>query len=81
MFLLIFLRYGIGYHLTVEKEEHGDSSRVSELVTERVPEAKQVLDVGAEVFYILPSSATSKFPALFDALEGVCMRVHVHWFV
>ena len=34
-----------------------------------VSKAEQSTDVGAELSYILPSSATASFPELFDKLE------------
>ena len=64
------LRYGVGYHMVVVKEPHCDSSKVTALVISIVKGSKQVTDVGAELSYILPSTATESFPSLFDALEG-----------
>ena len=63
------LRYGIGYHMTIVKDRSCDSSQVEKLVRSLVPKAEQVTDVGAELSYILPSSATPSFPELFDRLE------------
>ena len=62
-------RYGIGYHMTIVKSTSCDSSQVEQLVRSLVPKAEQVTDVGAELSYILPSSATPSFPKLFDRLE------------
>ena len=62
-------RYGIGYHLTVVKENLCDSSKIEQLIKSLVPKAEQVTDVGADLSYILPSSATPSFPELFDRLE------------
>ena len=64
------LRYGVGYHMVVVKEPQCDSSKVTTLVTSLVNGAEQVTDVGAELSYILPSTSTGSFPALFDALDG-----------
>ena len=63
------IRYGVGYHLTVAKDDSCDSSRVEQLVKSFVPEAEQVTDVGAELSFILPSSSTPSFPALFGRLD------------
>ena len=57
--------------MVVVKEAGCNSARVVELVKSFVQEAKQVTDVGAELSLILPSAATSSFPALFEALEGI----------
>ena len=71
------LRYGIGYHMTVVKEQHCDSVRVAGVVKSMVTKAKQVSDIGAELSFILPSASTAQFPALFDTMEGrsVCLSV------
>ena len=63
-------RYGVGYHMTIVKEASCSSSRVAEVVQSMVSQAEQVTDVGAELSFILPSSATPHFPQLFDTLEG-----------
>ena len=72
-----YFRYGIGYHLTVEKEQHSNSTKVSAVVKSMITGAKKVSDIGAELSFILPSSATAQFPALFDALEGLSVCLHV----
>ncbi len=64
-------RYGVGYHMVVVKEAECDSAKVTHLVTSLVQGAEQVTDVGAELSYVLPSSASSSFPSLFEALEGM----------
>ena len=55
--------------MTVVKKNSCDSSKIEKLMKSLVPKAKQVTDVGAELSYILPSSATPSFPKLFDRLE------------
>ena len=63
--------------MTVVKEQHCDSARVTQVVKSMVAGAQQVSDAGAELSFILPSSSTAQFPALFDVLEGlsVCLFV------
>ena len=68
--VMLLHRYGVGYHMTVVKEPGCVSHNVEQLVTSYVPDAKQVTDVGAELSFILPTSATTKFPDLFDSLDG-----------
>ena len=65
-----FLRYGVGYHMVVVKKPQCDSLKVTDIVMSIVEGAEQVTDVGAELSFILPSTSTGSFPALFDALEG-----------
>ena len=60
----------MGYHLTIVKEGQCVSSKVSSMVKSFVSTAEQVLDVGAELTFTLPSSESSNFPKLFDQLEG-----------
>lgn len=57
--------------MIVVKEATCVSSKVEELIHSFVTEAKQVTDVGAELSFILPSSATGVFPDLFDTLDGM----------
>ena len=44
--------------------------QVCDLVLGKVPGSQVVTDVGAELSFILPSTATHHFPSLFDTLEG-----------
>ena len=44
--------------------------QVCDLVLGKVPGSQVVTDVGAELSFILPSTATHHFPPLFDTLEG-----------
>ena len=63
-------RYGVGYHMTLVKEQLCDSAQVTDMVQSIVRGAEQVTDVGAELSFVLPSSATPQFPELFETLEG-----------
>ena len=63
-------RYGVGYHMTMVKEQNCDSLAVSSLVTQVITGAEQVTDVGAELSFILPSQSIHQFPQLFDILES-----------
>ena len=57
--------------MTVVKETGCISEDVEKLVRSYVPEAHQETDVGAELTFTLPSTATSKFPELFDKLDSM----------
>ena len=46
------------------------TDQVCDLVLGKVPGSQVVTDVGAELSFILPSTATHHFPSLFDTLEG-----------
>ena len=69
-------RYGVGYHMVIEKAPTCDSIKVVDIVKSLVHGGKCVLDAGAELSFILPSQATASFPSLFEELE--CMSVQVH---
>ena len=69
-FILFLIRYGVGYHLTIVKDDSCDPSQVERAVKSVVSDAEKSTDVGAELSYILPSSATRSFPQLFDELEA-----------
>lgn len=56
--------------MTIVKEPGCVSHKVEELVRSFVAGAEQVTNVGAELSFILPANSTSKFPDLFDSLEG-----------
>ena len=71
------VRYGVGYHMTIVKDESCDPSLVESVVKSVVSQAEQVTDVGAELSYILPSSSTSSFPELFDKLEAEKVRLRI----
>ena len=68
-------RYGVGYHMTLVKEQQCDSAQVTDMVLSIVRGAEQVTDVGAELSFVLPSNSTPQFPDLFKTLEGTFTRV------
>ena len=74
------VRYGVGYHMTIVKDESCDPSLVESVVKSVVSQAEQVTDIGAELSYILPSSSTSSFPELFDKLEAEKVRLRIRSF-
>lgn len=56
--------------MTMVKEPSCETQAVIDLVTRTVDEAKAVMDVGAELSFILPSQSAHQFPQLFDTLDG-----------
>ena len=56
--------------MTIVKEPNCVSENVEKLIHNYVPDAKQVTDVGAELSFVLPSQGASKFPEMFDSLDG-----------
>uniref|UniRef100_A0A7S1CQA7 ABC transporter domain-containing protein n=1 Tax=Bicosoecida sp. CB-2014 TaxID=1486930 RepID=A0A7S1CQA7_9STRA len=61
--------YGVGYHLTCVKKEGCDSEGVADCVRSHVREAKVLSDVGAELAFQLPFTASRMFPRLFSDLD------------
>ena len=62
-------QYGVGYHLTMVKQDGCSASALKNLVRDHVPEAKVLSDVGAEFSMQLPFTASAAFPDLFDKLD------------
>eukprot|EP01135_Chromosphaera_perkinsii_P005752 Nk52_evm52s359 gene=Nk52_evmTU52s359 len=62
-------KYGVGYHMTMVKNEDCESTRVHTLLLKHIPDCDLVSDVGAELTFILPSSNSKKFAGLFQELE------------
>ena len=67
----LFLKnlYGVGYHMTLLKEKKLVTSEIEHIVKSFVPSAERLTDVGMELSFILPSTAASSFPDLFENLE------------
>jgi len=64
--------YGVGYSLFLEKKNatNFNSKAMKELVQSHVNSAELLNDVGTELSFQLPFSASSKFPALFENIEN-----------
>ena len=56
--------------MTIEKERSCDVTEISELVKQFVEGAEEMLDIGAELQFLLPSNSSNSFPELLDTLEG-----------
>jgi len=67
----LFLKnhFGVGYNMTIEKSGECDSAKLKEFIKARIPEAHLLSDVGSEVVFQLPMSASSKFQSLFENLD------------
>ena len=69
----LFLKkmYGVGYNMTVEKASANsfNSKGVMSLISNRVPDAKILSDVGTEFSVQLPFSSSSHFQSLFENLD------------
>jgi hypothetical protein len=67
----LFLKnhFGVGYNMVVERRPDAEASRVRRFVLDRVPSAKVLSDVGAEISFQLPLSASASFQPLFEAID------------
>ena len=70
----LFLKktYGVGYQLTIEKKssDHADfDDKLDSLVKESVPEANMLSNVGTELTYQLPLSASASFVPMLNGLD------------
>ena len=75
-FLLICLAWaallpvGVGYHMVIVKDTVCDVQRITEIVTKYVPDAAMESNISAELSYVLPSSSSHAFEAMFHYLES-----------
>ncbi|GMF14304.1 unnamed protein product [Phytophthora lilii] len=67
-------RYGSGYNFTLVKSSDPAApckeAQLQSLVTARVPSAKVLSNVGAEIAFQLPLDGTASFPVLFEELDA-----------
>ncbi len=61
--------YGVGYSLTVVKQPSCDEKALEDLVAQHVPKYKVLSNVGAEISFQIPMSASTAFPELFRQFE------------
>lgn len=66
---MFFFYLGVGYQLTLMKNETSNPSKIYELITGEVPDAQLKSSAGAELTYYLPKESSTKFPLLFSELE------------
>ncbi|ETK86251.1 hypothetical protein F441_09243 [Phytophthora nicotianae CJ01A1] len=66
-------RYGAGYNFTLVKSSDPAApckeALLQSLITARVPAAKVLSNVGAEIAFQLPLDSTASFPQLFEELD------------
>src|SRR5437870_2267596 len=68
--LFLKKKYGAGYHLTISKKEgNTDPAPITKLIQDHIPNGKLETSGGTELAYSLPNEDTSRFEALFTAIE------------
>ena len=72
-------RFGVGYNLTLVKQQNVQvsSEPIKEFVAKYVPKAKVLSDVSAELTIQLPLSAAASFKALFDGLDSMKKELQI----
>ena len=66
----ITCRYGVGYHLTLVKNENCNQNAVTSLIVNHVPDAQLLSSVGAEMEFVLSSEHSHGFEVLFQEIES-----------
>ncbi len=68
-------KYGIGYTLSFSLSQDDPEAsvqrrkRLTELVSEKVPDAQTISSVGAEVAFRVPFSSANEFPSMFRSVD------------
>ncbi|XP_045497087.1 phospholipid-transporting ATPase ABCA1-like [Colias croceus] len=61
--------YGIGYKLTIVKEDTCNVEEVTKFFKTYVPDVRENTNIGSELTYILPNEHVSKFPNMLKKFE------------
>ncbi|KAG6447131.1 hypothetical protein O3G_MSEX004780 [Manduca sexta] len=69
--------YGVGYKLTVVKDEGCVVDDVTRFFKSHVPDLSENTNIGSELTYILPNDYVSKFPDLLKELEDKKDSLHI----
>jgi ATP-binding cassette subfamily A (ABC1) protein 1 len=63
-------RYGAGYNFTLVKDEGCKEVKLIEFVSSKVPSARVLSNVGAEIAFQLPLDSSSCFASMFEQLDA-----------
>uniref|UniRef100_A0A667I3Q4 ATP binding cassette subfamily A member 10 n=1 Tax=Lynx canadensis TaxID=61383 RepID=A0A667I3Q4_LYNCA len=67
--LFLKQKWGIGYHLSLHRNEMCNLERITSLIRRHVPDAKLRAESEEKLVYLLPLERTNKFPDLYRDLE------------
>ena len=78
--LFLKQRFGVGYNMVVEKKDaiNFKSQDFQRFVTSVIPDAVVLTDVGTEMTFQLPFSASSKFQKLFEEFDLSMDKLGLH---
>ncbi|XP_068932645.1 ATP-binding cassette sub-family A member 10-like isoform X3 [Petaurus breviceps papuanus] len=68
--LFLKRKWGIGYHLSLHRNEICDPERITSLVKHHIPDAKLASESEEKLVYTLPLERTNKFPDLYSDLDN-----------
>ncbi|KAH8326811.1 hypothetical protein KR059_012458 [Drosophila kikkawai] len=71
-------QYGSGYRLICVKRDDCQTNEVTALLNKFIPGIKPECDIGAELSYQLPDSASDKFEEMFGQLEDQSDELHLN---
>lgn len=67
--LFLKSRFGVGYRMNLVKRPNCSPGDIDSLITNHIPNAKLVSNIGTELAFILPHQDVKVFPQLFDDLD------------
>uniref|UniRef100_A0A8B9YN74 ATP binding cassette subfamily A member 6 n=1 Tax=Bos mutus grunniens TaxID=30521 RepID=A0A8B9YN74_BOSMU len=65
-------RWGLGYHLSLYRNETCDPEKITSLINHHIPDAKLKTESKEKLVYTLPAERTNEFPDLFSDLDEGC---------
>ncbi|KAM9005575.1 ATP-binding cassette sub-family A member 10-like isoform 2-T2 [Sarcophilus harrisii] len=68
--LFLKRKWGIGYHLSLHRNEICDPERITSLIKHHIPDAKLAAESDEKLVYTLPLERTNKFPDLYTDLDN-----------
>ncbi|XP_044531089.1 ATP-binding cassette sub-family A member 10-like [Gracilinanus agilis] len=68
--LFLKRKWGIGYHLSLHRNEICDPEKITSLVKHHIPDARLAAESEEKLVYTLPLERTSKFPDLYSDLDN-----------
>ncbi|KAG2819643.1 hypothetical protein PC112_g12108 [Phytophthora cactorum] len=70
-------QFGVGYNLTIVKEENCDDSKVIDFVSRYIPSSRVLSNVGTEIAFQLPLDSSSQFPTMFRKMDESLSKLQV----
>ncbi|XP_037849172.2 ATP-binding cassette sub-family A member 10 isoform X2 [Chlorocebus sabaeus] len=67
--LFLKRKWGIGYHLSLHRNEMCDTEKITSLIKQHIPDAKLTTESEEKLVYSLPLEKTNRFPDLYSDLD------------